>query len=315
MRKTANIRRLAAETTLTVDDLILPIFISNGKGIKKPIESMPGIYLFSPDIVAEAVQSAVDKGIAAVLLFGTPETKDENGSTAEDPEGVVQEACREICASSKVMIITDVCLCQYTDHGHCGVLDNQHRIDNASTLVRLAAVALSHAEAGADMIAPSAMMDGQVAAIRAALDEAGYTETGIMSYSAKYSSAYYGPFRDAVSSSPAKGDRRSHQMAVEQSDEAMREMEADISEGADWLMVKPALAYLDIIRRANDYFNHPIAAYNVSGEYSMIKAAVAKGWLDERRAVMENLIAMKRAGARAIITYHAEQVAKWIQEG
>jgi porphobilinogen synthase len=280
--------------------------------VKNEIESMPGMHQFSVDLLLQEAREIAELGIKAVLLFGIPEGKDDVGSGAYDPDGVVQQAIRVIKESNpSLAVITDVCLCEYTDHGHCGVVADGE-VDNDRTLELLAKTALSHAEAGADIVAPSAMMDGQVRAIRGALDSSSFDHVPILAYAAKYASAFYGPFRDAAESTPQFGDRRSYQMDPPNVREALREVDQDIAEGADMVMVKPALAYLDVIRRVRDMFNHPLAAYNVSGEYSMVKAAAARGWLDERRTVMEILTAIKRAGADIIITYHAREAAGWL---
>jgi porphobilinogen synthase len=291
------------------------MFVIHGRKKKIPIAAMPGVYQFSVDQLLKEMRSLMEIGIRAVILFGIPESKDALGSSGCHFHGVVQEAVRVLKNMyPKLMIITDVCLCEYTDHGHCGVVEND-QIRNDPTLELLAAMALSHAEAGADMVAPSDMMDGRVAAIRKALDQSGFNNLPIMAYSAKYASGYYGPFREAAGSAPQFGDRRSYQMHPPNSDEALREVALDIEEGADIVMVKPALAYLDIIRRVKDTFNCPIAAYNVSGEYSMIKAAAERGWVDEKKVVWESLTGIKRAGADVILTYFAPQVAQWIEDG
>lgn len=312
MRKNEILRRLIRETVLTVDDLIYPLFVVPGKGIKKEISSMPGVFQMSPDKLVEECKEAEALGIPGVILFGIPETKDEAASGAYDEEGVVQNGIRAIKDSkNEMLVITDVCLCEYMSHGHCGVVQDGE-ILNDVTLELLAQTAVSHAEAGADMVAPSDMMDGRVGAIRSSLDETGYADLPIMSYAAKYASVFYGPFREAAESAPQFGDRRSYQMDPPNALEAIREAALDIEEGADIIMVKPALAYLDVIRMVADEFGYPTAAYNVSGEYSMVKAAAAKGWLDEKRAVIESLTAMKRAGADIILTYHAKDTAGWI---
>jgi len=274
---------------------------------------MPGVYRYSADLLAKEAKDVAGLGIPAVILFGIPENKDEIGSSAYHPEGVVQQAIRAIKkATPELLVITDVCLCEYTSHGHCGIIANGE-VDNDQTLELLAKIALSHAEAGADMVAPSAMMDGMVKAIRQALDDNGFNNTAILAYAAKYASAFYGPFREAAGSTPQFGDRRSYQMDPANCREALREIEQDIAEGADMIMVKPALSYLDVIRKAHDTFNCPLVAYNVSGEYAMVKAAVQQGWLDERRTVLEILTSIKRAGTDIIITYHAKDVARWLQ--
>jgi porphobilinogen synthase len=312
LRRTEAIRQLVAETALSPSDLVYPLFVTHGRGVKNGIESMPGIHQFSVDLLTQEVRDVAVLGIKAVILFGIPPKKDDVGSGAYDPDGVVQRAIRAIKESpSDLAVITDVCLCEYTDHGHCGVVADGE-VDNDRTLEMLAKTAVSHAEAGADIVAPSAMMDRQVGAIRGALDGSGFAHIPILAYAAKYASAFYGPFRDAAESAPQFGDRRSYQMDPANVREALREVEQDIAEGADMVMVKPALAYLDVIRRVRDRFNHPLAAYNVSGEYSMVKAAAARGWLDERRTVMEILTAIKRAGADIIITYHAREAAGWL---
>ena len=310
LRKNEIIRKMIRETTLSVDDLILPLFITFGKGRKIAIKSMPGHYQLSVDNLAKEVKEIKSLGIPAVILFGIPEHKDEVGSEAYNPKGVVQHAIKTIKDKApELIVITDVCMCEYTSHGHCGII-KQGDVDNDATLELLAKEALSHAKAGADMVAPSDMMDGRVAAIRKILDENGFSNIPIMSYAAKYASAFYGPFRDAAESTPQFGDRRSYQMDPANSNEALREVRLDIEEGADIVMVKPALPYLDIIRRIKDEFKYPVAAYNVSGEFSMIKAANQLGWMDGERAMMESLIAIKRAGADLILTYFAKEAAK-----
>lgn len=315
LRRTEPLRRLIRENTLTPDKLILPLFVSFGKGIKKPIKSMPGHYQLSCDRITREAKEAKNLGIGGVILFGIPEKKDKTGSSAYDPKGPVQNAIKAIKDSApELIVITDVCMCEYTSHGHCGVIKNKE-VDNDGTLRLLSKEALSHAQAGADMVAPSDMMDGRVGAIRATLDKAGFSRIPIMSYAAKYASAFYGPFREAAESTPAFGDRRSYQMDPANSDEAIREALLDIEEGADIVMVKPALPYLDIIRRVKDRTGYPVAAYNVSGEFSMLKAAGEKGWLDEKRAMMESLLSIKRAGADIIITYFAKDGARLMQAG
>jgi porphobilinogen synthase len=314
LRRTEAIRQLVAETVLSPSDLVCPLFVTHGRGVKNEIESMPGIHQFSVDLLTKEARDVAALGIKAVILFGIPEKKDDIGSGAYDPDGVVQRAIRAIKGSTAdLAVITDVCLCEYTGHGHCGVVADGE-VDNDRTLELLAKTALSHAAAGADIVAPSAMMDGQVRAIREALDSSNFAHIPILAYAAKYASAFYGPFRDAAGSAPQFGDRRSYQMDPANVREALREVEQDIAEGADMVMVKPALAYMDVIRRVHDTFNHPLAAYNVSGEYSMVKAAAARGWIDERRTVMEILTAIKRAGADIIITYHAREAAAWLGE-
>jgi porphobilinogen synthase len=310
LRKNENIRRLVRENHLLVDDLIYPIFIEDGKDIKKEIPSMPGIFRWSLDRVNEELDEVVNLEIPAVLLFGIPSHKDEVGSDTWNEEGIIQRAIRHIKKHyPNLYVITDVCFCEYTSHGHCGVL-HDHDVDNDLTLENTKKQVVSHAKAGADMVAPSGMMDGVVKTIREALDEAGYKHIPIMAYSAKYASSYYGPFREAADSTPAFGDRRTYQMDPANRREALREVAIDIEEGADIVMVKPALSYLDIIRDLRNTFNVPIAAYNVSGEYSMIKAAGKLGWIDEKKVMLEALISMKRAGADIIITYFAKEVAK-----
>jgi porphobilinogen synthase len=309
LRKNENFRRLIRETRLSVDDLVYPLFAVTGKGVKKPINSMPGNFQMSIDHLVKEVQKTKDMGIPAVLLFGIPDKKDEVASGAFAKDGIIQQAVRRIKDKvPDILVITDVCLCEYTSHGHCGMLEG-HDVDNDTTLEVLAETAVSHAKAGADMVAPSAMMDGQVGAIREALDEEGFEDIPIMAYSAKYASCFYGPFREAAESAPQFGDRKAYQMDPPNSDEAIREIGLDVEEGADVIMVKPALAYLDVIRRAREEFDLPIAAYNVSGEFSMIKAAANLGWLDGERAMMETLTAIKRAGADIILTYFAQEAA------
>jgi len=314
LRRSEALRALVRENRVEVSDLIYPMFIVEGKGIRQEITSMPGIYRYSPDQLPPEVEKVARLKIPAVLLFGIPEHKDEIGSSAYHPDGVVQKAIRAIKSTApKLLVATDVCLCEYTSHGHCGVIANGD-VDNDQTLLLLARIALCHVEAGADIVAPSDMMDGRVKAIREALDEKGYQHIPILSYAAKYASAFYGPFREAAESAPQFGDRRSYQMDPSNVREALREVEQDIAEGADIIMVKPALAYLDVIRQLRNAFNHPLAAYNVSGEYAMVKAACQQGWLDERQVVLEVLTAIKRAGADIILTYHAKDVAQWVAE-
>ncbi len=310
LRKTENIRRLVRENKLTVDDLIYPLFIEEGKNIESEIESMPGIKRYSLDTISKELDEVVSLNIPAVLLFGIPSKKDDEGTETWNDNGIVQQAIRFIKKKyPNLYVITDVCFCEYTSHGHCGIIHNND-LENDATLVNLAKQTISHAKAGADMVAPSGMLDGAVLAMREALDNTGFYDLPIMGYSVKYSSAYYGPFRDAVDSSPSFGDRRTYQMDPSNRDEAMREANFDDLEGADILMVKPALSYLDIIRDLKNNFDRPIACYNVSGEYAMIKAAAEKGWIDEERVMMESLLSMKRAGADIIITYFAKEVAK-----
>ena len=314
LREQEPMRRMARETRLSPSEFVYPVFVTHGENSRKPIEPMPGCDQISLDLLAEEVGEAADLGIPAVMLFGLPSKKDPLGLEAYDPEGIIQEAIKVIKRSSSgMMVITDVCLCEYTDHGHCGVIDGG-RVDNDATLELLARTALSHVQAGADMVAPSAMMDGQVRAIRDALDSHDYSESPIMGYAAKFASAFYGPFRVAADSTPQFGDRRSYQLDPANARMAMREIESDIAEGADIVMVKPAMAYLDIIRQARDRFDHPLSAYNVSGEYSMIKAAASQGWIDGKSATLELLTAIKRAGADIILTYHAKEAARWLKE-
>lgn len=313
LRRTESLRALVRENHVEVRDLVYPLFIIEGSGMKQEITSMPDIFRFSVDQLPQEVEEIAKLGIPAVLLFGIPEHKDEVGSAAYHPEGVIQQAIRAIKKSvPKLLVVTDVCLCEYTSHGHCGIVVDGY-VDNDQTLLLLAKTAVSHAEAGADMVAPSDMMDGRVKAIREALDEKGLQHTPILAYAAKYASAFYGPFREAAEATPQFGDRRSYQMDPPNLREALREVEQDIAEGADIIMVKPALAYLDVIRRVRDTFNYPVAAYNVSGEYAMVKAAALQGWLDEKQVVLEVLTAIKRAGADIILTYHAKEVSRWLQ--
>lgn len=310
LRRNANLRRMVRETHLRVDDLIYPMFSAFGKGIKKEIPSMPGIYQQSIEHIVAEAKEVHELGIPAVILFGIPEHKDPLGQDAYAEKGIIQETIRAIkSAVPELTVITDVCLCEYTDHGHCGVIKDGD-VDNDETLELLAAEALSHARAGADIVAPSDMMDGRIAAIRAILDANGFSHIPVMSYAVKYASAYYGPFRDAAESTPQFGDRRSYQMDPANRLEAFREATLDVQECADFLMVKPALAYLDILRDLKERFDLPLVAYNVSGEYSMIKAAAKMGWVDEERIILETLLGMKRAGADLIITYHAKEAAR-----
>jgi porphobilinogen synthase len=301
------------ETKISVDDLIYPLFVEHGEGVRKEVESMPGVFRLSIDELIKEAKEVKELGIPAVILFGIPEKKDEAASEAYDEEGIIQEALRALKKEvPELILITDVCLCEYMSHGHCGVVKNGE-IDNDITLELLAQTAVSHAEAGADMVAPSDMMDGRVAAIRSSLDENGFSHIPIMSYAAKYASSFYGPFREAAESAPQFGDRRSYQMDPPNVLEAVREVALDIEEGADIVMVKPALSYLDVVRRVKEDFGYPTAAYNVSGEYSMVKAAAEKGWIDEKKIVLEILTSIKRAGADLILTYHAKDVAKWLR--
>ncbi len=310
LRRTRILREMLAETVLTPRDFILPLFVIHGRGVENPIPSMPGHAQLSAELAASRAVDAFKLGIPGVILFGIPEHKDEVGSSALDPDGPVQRAIKEIKDRvPEMVVITDVCLCEYTSHGHCGII-KKGDVDNDATLEVLREMALSHVRAGCDMVSPSDMMDGRVGAIRGVLDENGYSHIPIMSYSAKYASAFYGPFREAAQSTPGFGDRKSYQMDPPNTDEALREVMLDIEEGADIVMVKPALAYLDIIRRIRDELGYPVAAYNVSGEYSMIKAAGQKGWIDEEKVMMEVLVSIKRAGAGLILTYFAVDAAR-----
>lgn len=306
---------MVAENVLDPGDFILPLFVRSGRGIKEEIGSMPGVYRWSTDLVVEAAAEAQAVGVPAVILFGIPDYKDDVGSSGWQEEGPVQNAIRALKkALPELVVLTDVCLCDYSDHGHCGVVE-KGRILNDPSLPLLAKIAVSHAQAGADGVSPSDMMDGRVGAIRQALDREGLTDTMIMAYSAKYASAMYGPFRDAALSSPSFGDRKTYQMDAANAREALREVDQDLAEGADLVMVKPALAYMDLIRQVRDHVLSPVVAYNVSGEYSMVKAAARMGWLDERRTQLEILLGMKRAGADLIITYSAVDAARWLREG
>ncbi len=312
LRKNETIRKMVRETELSLDDLIYPLFIVEGENIKNEVSSMPGVYQMSVDNIVKECMELEKLGIPAVILFGIPEHKDEVGSQAYADNGIVQQAIKAIKENtSKLYVITDVCMCEYTDHGHCGIIRNGD-VDNDETLKYLGMEALSHAKAGADMVAPSDMMDGRVGEIREVLDNNGFIDIPIMSYSVKYASAFYGPFRDAAESTPQFGDRRSYQMDSANRIEAFREAELDVMEGADILMVKPALPYLDIVRDLKNTYQLPLAAYNVSGEYSMLKAAINNGWLEEKRVVLEALTSIKRAGADLILTYFAKDVAKWL---
>ena len=312
LRRTEQHRRLVRETRLSVDDLVLPLFVREGQGVRAPITSMPGCAQMSIDVLVEEVKGVEGDGIPAVILFGIPDRKDATGSSGYADDGIIQRALRAIKqAGIELLVITDVCLCEYTDHGHCGVVVNG-QIDNDRTLDLLARMAVSHAKAGADLVAPSDMMDGRVGAIRTALDEEGFGQVPLMAYSAKYASNFYGPFRDAAESPPQFGDRRGYQMDPPNGDEALREVELDLDEGADIVMVKPALAYLDIIWRVKQEFGVPVAAYSVSGEFSMVKAAGERGWIDERAVALEILTAIRRAGADILITYFARDVARWL---
>lgn len=311
LRANENLRRLVRETTLSVDDLIYPMFVVHGRNVATQISSMPGCYHYSVDNLVTAAKELASLGIPGTILFGIPEEKDALGSQAYADDGIIQQAVRAIKdAVPALLVITDVCLCEYTDHGHCGIVE-AGEVQNDRTVELLVKESLSHARAGADVIAPSDMMDGRVGAIRKALDQGGYENIPIMAYSAKYASAFYGPFREAAESAPQFGDRRSYQMDAANTEEALREVALDIEEGADILMVKPALAYLDVIHRVKTAFQVPIAAYNVSGEYAMIKAAAQNGWIDEKRVALEALTGIKRAGADMILTYFAKSVVKW----
>ncbi|MCD6309120.1 MAG: porphobilinogen synthase [Candidatus Eremiobacteraeota bacterium] len=314
LRKSLQLRKMVRETRLSPDQFIYPVFVSYGKNVMEEITSMPGIRRFSVDTLPRELQRVVEAGVPAVILFGIPEKKDSFGSGAYDPNGPVQQALKLIKKDfPEIIAITDVCLCQYTDHGHCGVVEGE-KILNDKTLELLARTAVSHAVEGADVIAPSDMMDGRVGAIRKALDSEGFEDIALMSYSAKYASSFYGPFRDAANSVPSFGDRKSHQMDPPNRREAIREVEQDIEEGADIVMVKPALSYLDVIKEVRSRFPVPVAAYNVSGEYSMVKAASRNGWIDEREVVMEILTSIARAGADLILTYHALEAATWLRK-
>lgn len=315
LRENASIRALVQENTLSASDLIYPLFVKPGTGHRDEISSMPGVFQLSLDQLPAEIDELKSLGIKALILFGLPSHKDEVGSEAYDDHGIIQEAIRAIKAHDpEFYVITDVCLCEYTSHGHCGLIDEKGYVLNDPTLELLAKEAVSHADAGADMVAPSDMMDGRVAAIREALDDAGYIDIPIMAYSAKYASGYYGPFRDAADSTPSFGDRKQYQMDPANGEEALRETALDIEEGADIVMVKPALAYMDLIRQVRDEFGYPTCAYNVSGEYAMVKAAAQNGWIDEKRVVLETLLGFKRAGAKMIITYHAKDAARWLLE-
>jgi porphobilinogen synthase len=314
LRANAAIRSMVRETSLSPADFIYPLFVKPGSGKKDEISSMPGQYQLSIDMLPAEIDELKALGVPAVILFGLPSHKDAAGSEAYDPDGIVQQAIRAIKAHDpEYYVITDVCMCEYTDHGHCGILDDAGCVINDVTVELLAKEAVSHAEAGADMVAPSDMMDGRVAAIRGALDAEGYSHIPVMAYSVKYASGYYGPFREAAESTPSFGDRTQYQMDPANAEEGIREAALDIDEGADIVMVKPALAYMDMIRRVKDEFGYPTAAYNVSGEYAMVKAAAANGWIDEKRVVLETLVGFKRAGADLVITYHAKDAARWLK--
>lgn len=315
MRANKTVRSFIRESHLAAEDFIYPLFVKPGEGMKDEISSMPDVYQYTLDMLPAEIDELKSLGINAVILFGLPSHKDEIGSEAYDDHGIVQEAIRAIKQHDPdFYVITDVCLCEYTSHGHCGLLDEAGCVKNDETLDLLAAEAVSHARAGADMVAPSDMMDGHIAALRAALDAEGFAGVPIMAYSVKYASGFYGPFRDAADSAPSFGDRRAYQMDPANVEEGLREARLDVEEGADLLMVKPALAYLDVMRAVRDAFQYPTVAYNVSGEYSMVKAAARNGWIDEKRVVLESLLCMKRAGACAIITYHAKDAAAWLAE-
>lgn len=316
MRQKEGLRKLIRETELPLSSLVMPYFIKEAGAGKEPIEAMPGQFRWCPEALMSELREIQDQGIQSILLFGIPEAKDESASSAFSEKGIIQETVRLVKRNfPELLVITDVCLCAYTSHGHCGVLNEQGEIDNDSSLEVLAKVALSHAEAGADIVAPSDMMDGRVRAIRTVLDQKNFKSLPILSYAAKYASAFYGPFRDAAHSAPSFGDRKSYQMDPANRQEALREIQMDIEEGADIVMVKPALAYLDVVREACEKFHFPLAAYNVSGEYAMVKAAAQAGWLDEKKAVFEILTAIRRAGAQITLTYHAKDAAQWLKTG
>lgn len=312
LRRTAALRNLVRETSLNASQLVLPLFVREGKNLRRPVGSMPGVEQTSPDELVRDVERAASAGVGGVILFGIPETKDATGSEAWNDQGAVQRAVRLLKEKlPQIVVITDVCMCEYTEHGHCGILENGE-VNNDATLELLARVSVSHARAGADMIAPSDMMDGRVRAIRSALDDGGFSSTPILSYAAKYASAYYGPFREAAESAPKQGDRKGYQMDPGNAAEALREVFADIEEGADAIMVKPAGPYLDIISRVKEATGYPVAAYQVSGEYAMIKAAAERGWIDEEKVMMESLLGIRRAGADFILTYFAIKAANRI---
>ena len=314
LRRNENFRRLVRETRLSADDLIYPLFVVPGRNVKTPISSMPGNFQMSVDNIVKETRRVKELGIPAVILFGIPDKKDEMASQALIKNGVIQTAVREIKAKvPDILVVTDICVCEYTSHGHCGIIENGE-VANDTTLEVLSEMAVSHAKAGADMVAPSAMMDGQVGALREGLDEAGFESIPVMGYSAKFASCFYGPFREAAESTPAFGDRRGYQMDPANGDEAIREITLDVQEGADIIMVKPALPYLDVIRRAKEEFDLPLAAYNVSGEFAMIKAAAKLGWIDGEKAMIESLTAIKRAGADMIITYFAPEAAEFLRK-
>ena len=313
LRRSDTLRAMVRETRLAPTDFIYPIFVTHGRDVRDPIPSMPGQSRLSVDQLAREAAELSSLDIPAILLFGLPASKDAQGSEAWAADGIIQQAVRELKdADPDLVVITDVCLCEYTDHGHCGLVDDQGRVINDASVELLAQTALSQAEAGADIIAPSDMMDGRIGVIREALDESGFEELTLLSYAAKFASAFYGPFRDAADSAPAFGDRRAYQMDPANGREALRAIERDLAEGADMVMVKPALAWLDVVRDARQRFDVPLAAYNVSGEYSMVKAAAANGWIDEERIVLETLTGIRRAGADLILTYHAKDAARWL---
>lgn len=312
LRLTESLRDMVRETSLDPADFIAPLFVVPGEGVRQPVPSMPGVDRVSPDLAARDTAALFALGVKSVILFGIPETKDARGTSSADPEGPVCRAVRAIKSESpKTVVMTDVCLCEYTDHGHCGLLAGE-TVDNDPTLAILAAEALAHARAGADVVAPSDMMDGRIAALRSALDRDGFTQVPILAYAAKYASGFYGPFRDAAESTPSFGDRRAYQMDPANVREAVKEVLSDVEEGADLVMVKPALSYLDVVRAVKEATNVPVATYNVSGEYAMVKAAAANGWIDGKRVTLEILTSMKRAGADLILTYHAREAAEWL---
>ena len=312
LRRSESLRTIVRETSLAPSDFIAPLFVVPGAGVRQPVLSMPGVDRVSPELAAKDAKSLASLGVLSVILFGIPEEKDAAGTSSADPEGPVCRAVRAIKAESpKTVVMTDVCLCEYTDHGHCGVIAHD-TVDNDATLPILAAEALAHAKAGADVVAPSDMMDGRVGAIRAALDESGYRDVALLAYAAKYASGFYGPFREAAESTPSFGDRRAYQMDPANVREAIKEVLSDVEEGADLVMVKPALSYLDVVRAAKEATNVPVACYNVSGEYAMVKAAAQNGWIDGKRVTLEILTSMKRAGADLILTYHAKEAAEWL---
>ena len=312
LRRSESLRAIVRETALAPSDFIAPLFVVPGAGVRQPVLSMPGVDRVSPDLAAKDAKALAALGVLSVILFGIPEEKDAVGTSSADPEGPVCRAVRAIKAESpKTVVMTDVCLCEYTDHGHCGVIAGD-TVDNDATLPILAAEALAHAAAGADVVAPSDMMDGRVGAIRAALDKSGYRDVALLAYAAKYASGFYGPFREAAESTPSFGDRRAYQMDPANVREAIKEVLSDVEEGADLVMVKPALSYLDVVRAAKEATNVPVACYNVSGEYAMVKAAAQLGWIDGKRVTLEILTSMKRAGADLILTYHAEEAAEWL---